>query len=322
MDIITVEKLYLERKEQLELSLLAGRAGLKHQLLNSEIARPGLALAGFFDRFPHSRTQVIGETEMAYLGAQTPQNRQERLRRFFSYDIPMVIVSKGLATPLELTDAAEETQTALLSTRLSTSEFISRLASYLDRLFAPTTTMHGTLVDVYGVGLLYTGRSGIGKSECSLDLIERGHRLVADDIVRLTRKAPRVIMGTASEMQGFHMEVRGIGIIDIERLFGVQSVRLQKRVEVEVRLELWDSSAEYDRLGLETRFTTILGVEIPVVTIPVSPGKNITVISEVVAMTHMLKTYGENPAELFSRRLNQELRRRKMTDIYLESDLE
>jgi HPr kinase/phosphorylase len=234
----------------------------------------------------------------------------------------MVVVTKGIAPPAELIDIAEETQTALFTTRLSTSEFITRLSLYLDALFAPTTTMHGTLVDVYGVGLLYTGRSGIGKSECALDLVERGHRLVADDMVRLTRKAQKMIIGTASEMQGFHMEVRGIGIIDIERLFGVQSVRLQKRVEVEVRLEMWDSRAEYDRLGLETRFTTILGVEIPVVTIPVSPGKNLTVISEVIAMNHMLKTYGENPAELFSRRLQQELRRRKMTDIYLESDVE
>lgn len=322
MDIITVEKLYRERKEQLEMSLLAGREGFKRRLSNSEIARPGLALAGFFDRFAHSRTQVIGETEMAYVNAQPPQAREERLRRFFSFDLPMVIVTKDISPPSELTDVAEETQTALFSTRLSTSEFISRLGVYLDGLFAPTTTMHGTLVDVYGVGLLYTGRSGIGKSECALDLVERGHRLVADDIVRVTRKAPKVIIGTASEMQGFHMEVRGIGIIDIERLFGVQSVRLQKRVEVEVRLELWESGAEYERLGLEVKYTTILGVEIPVVTIPVSPGKNITVISEVVAMTHMLKTYGENTAELFSRRLTQELRRRKMTDAYLESDLE
>ncbi len=322
MDIITVEKLYRERKEQLEMSLLAGREGFKRRLSNSEIARPGLALAGFFDRFAHSRTQVIGETEMAYVNAQPPQAREERLRRFFSFDLPMVIVTKDISPPSELTDVAEETQTALFSTRLSTSEFISRLGVYLDGLFAPTTTMHGTLVDVYGVGLLYTGRSGIGKSECTLDLVERGHRLVADDIVRVTRKAPKVIIGAASEMQGFHMEVRGIGIIDIERLFGVQSVRLQKRVEVEVRLELWESGAEYERLGLEVKYTTILGVEIPVVTIPVSPGKNITVISEVVAMTHMLKTYGESTAELFSRRLTQELRRRKMTDAYLESDLE
>jgi len=322
MEAITVEKLFREHKDRLELSLLAGRDGLNRELVNSEIARPGLALAGFFERFANMRTQVIGETELAFLNSQDSDEREERLARFFSYGLPMVIITKGITPPDELMAAAEETQTALLSTKLSTSEFISRLSFYLDGVFAPTTTMHGTLVDVYGVGLLYTGPSGIGKSECSLDLVERGHRLVADDIVRLPRKAPKVIIGTASEMQGFHMEVRGIGIIDIERLFGIQSVRMQKRVEVEVRLELWDSTAEYDRLGLETRYTTILGVEIPVVTIPVSPGKNITVISEVVAMTHMLKTYGENPAELFSRRLNQELRRRKTTDAYLESDLE
>jgi len=320
--MVTVEQIYRERKEQFELSLVAGRDGLKKQLANSEIVRPGLALAGFFDRFAHARTQVLGQTELAYLQALPAQALDDRLRRYFSYNLPMVVVTKSIAPPSELVDTAEETQTVLFSTRLSTSEFIARLAAYLDGLFAPTTTMHGTLVDVYGVGVLYTGRSGIGKSECALDLVERGHRLVADDIVRLARKAPKVVIGTASEMQGFHMEVRGVGIIDIERLFGIQSVRLQKRVEVEVRLELWDSHAEYDRLGLETRYTTILGVEIPVVIIPVSPGKNITVISEVIAMSHMLKTYGENPAEQFSRRLQQELQRRKMTDIYLESDVE
>ncbi len=322
MSTLDIERIYRERRDQLELTLLAGRGGLKRELTNAEIARPGLVLAGFLERFANVRTQVFGQTEMAYLNALNPTQRQERLKDFFAFTVPWVIVTKSLACPQELLDAAENAQTTLFSTRLNTSDFIARLSAYLEVVFAPTTTMHGTLVDVYGVGLFYTGRSGIGKSECALDLIERGHRLVADDIVRLTRKAPKVIMGTASEMQGFHMEVRGVGIIDIERLFGVQSVRLQKRVEVEVRLELWDSTAEYDRLGLESRFTTVLGVDIPVVTIPVSPGKNITVISEVIAMNHMLKTYGENPAELFSRRLNQELRRRKMTDVYLESDLE
>ncbi len=322
MDVITVEMLYRERREQFELSLLAGREGLKRKLANSEIARPGLALTGFFKRFAHSRTQVIGQTEITYLQDLPADALRDRLGRFFSFDLPMVVVTKGLNVPADLTAIAEETQTALFSTRLSTSEFISQLAVYLDGLFAPTTTKHGTLVDVFGVGLLYTGSSGIGKSECALDLVERGHRLVADDIVHVTRKAPKVIIGLASEMQGFHMELRGIGIIDIERLFGIQSVRLQKRVEVEVRLELWDSKAEYDRLGLESKYTTILGVEIPAVTIPVSPGKNITVISEVIAMTHMLKTYGENPAELFSQRLAEELRRRKMSDMYLERDFE
>ncbi len=322
MSTLDIERIYRERRDQLELTLLAGRGGLKHELTNAEIARPGLVLAGFLERFANVRTQVFGQTEMAYLNALSPTQRQERLKDFFEFTVPWVIVTKAQACPQELLDAAENAETPLFSTRLNTSDFIARLSAYLEVVFAPTTTMHGTLVDVYGVGLFYTGRSGIGKSECALDLIERGHRLVADDILRITRKAPKVIMGTASEMQGFHMEVRGVGIIDIERLFGVQSVRLQKRVEVEVRLELWDSAAEYDRLGLESRFTTVLGVDIPVVTIPVSPGKNITVISEVIAMNHMLKTYGENPAELFSRRLNQELRRRKMTDVYLESDLE
>ncbi len=177
-------------------------------------------------------------------------------------------------------------------------------------------------MDVYGVGLLYTGKSGIGKSECALDLVERGHRLVADDIVQVIKKAPDVIVGTGSELLGHHMEVRGIGIIDIEKLFGIRAIRLQKRIEVEVRLVYWKDETDYERLGIEDKFTTILGVELPVVSIPVSPGKNITVISEVISMNHMLKVYGQNPAKEFSKRLSEELYRQQMTREYLESDFE
>ncbi len=183
-------------------------------------------------------------------------------------------------------------------------------------------TMHGTLVDVYGVGLLYAGKSGIGKSEIALDLVERGHRLVADDVVKIIRKAPDLIVGTGSELLGHHMEVRGIGIIDIEKLFGIRSIRLQKRIEVEVHLTPWSDDLEYERLGIEDTTTTILGVSIPQVNVPISPGKNITVISEVIAMNHMLKVYGENSALEFSRRLSERMHRQEMTEDYLESDYE
>lgn len=163
---------------------------------------------------------------------------------------------------------------------------------------------------------------GIGKSECALDLVERGHRLVADDMVRITRKTQTTIMGSANELLGHHMEVRGIGVIDVEKLFGIRSIRLQKRVEVEVRLTYWEEGQQYERLGIEDRYTTILGVEIPVVVIPISPGKNITVISEVIAMNHMLKVYGENAAEELSRRLSERLHRQARTTEYLEADYE
>lgn len=322
MELISVEQLYRDKKEYLELSVLTGNSGLSKLVLNNEVHRPGLAMAGFLDRFASQRTQVLGETELAYLVSFDEKQRAEIAERIFGQNLPVVFVTKGLAPPADFLEVAVRHETAVLSSRLTTTEFVSRISTYLDHLFAPQTTIHGTLVDVYGVGLLYTGKSGIGKSECALDLVERGHRLVADDMVRIIRKTPEVIIGTGSELLGHHMEVRGIGIIDIEKLFGIRAIRMQKRIEVEVRLVAWDEEAEYERLGVEDKFTTILGVEIPVVTIPLSPGKNITVISEVIAMNHMLKIYGEHTAQEFSKRLSEEIHRRKMTTTYLESDYE
>jgi len=322
VETITVEKMYQERKEHLELALLTNSDGLSKRIRNNEIHRPGLALAGFIDRFAHNRTQVLGETEMAYIQSQDEKNKRQTLESFFRFDMPCVVITKGINPPVELIQIANQNVTSVFQTRLSTTEFITRLSVYLDNLFAPHITIHGTLVDIYGVGLLYTGKSGIGKSECALDLVERGHRLVADDVVKVIKKAPHVIVGTGSELLGHHMEVRGIGIIDLEKLFGIRAIRVQKRIEVEVRLVLWEDEEEYERLGIEDKFTTVLGVEMPVVTIPVSPGKNITVISEVIAMNHMLKVYGQDIAKAFSRRLSDEIYRKKMSNEYLESDTE
>jgi len=228
---------------------------------------------------------------------------------------PMIVISKGITPPLEFISVADEMQTAILSSRLTTADLVTRLSAYLDQVFAPSINVHGTLVDVYGVGLLYTGKSGIGKSEVALDLVERGHRLVADDVVKVTRTAPDVIIGSGSELLGHHMEIRGVGIIDVEELFGIRAIRLQKRIEVEVRLELWSETEDYERLG-------IVGCSIPIVVVPISPGKNITVISEVIAMNHMLKVYGENSAMEFTKKLSQRLGRKTLTKGYLESDFE
>jgi HPr kinase/phosphorylase len=319
---LTVAHLLAERDEHFELTPLTGQTGLHRQILTSEIHRPGLALAGYMQRFPHERVQVLGETELSYLHDMSPELRRERLGQLLAYGVPLIVATKGMQPPPELVEIAAFHDTAVLVTRLSTTEFIYRLSVFLDAIFALRTSQHGTLVDVYGVGLLYTGRSGIGKSECALDLIERGHRLVADDVVNITKKGPDVIVGQASDILGHHMEVRGIGILDIEKLFGIRSVRLQKRIEVVVKLVRWTDGMEYERLGIEEKFTRILGVEVPVVTIPVSPGKNITVISEVIAMNQMLKVYGENTAERFSQRLAEEIKRRRATGGYLESDTE
>jgi len=228
-----------------------------------------------------------------------------------SFDIPCIFVTKGQAVPRELLEVADSKKTAVIVSKLSTTEFIKRLDIYLDGHFAPSTTVHGTMVDVYGVGLLYTGKSGIGKSECALDLVERGHRLVADDMVKIIRRSPQIVTASGDDLLGYHMEIRGVGIIDIEKLFGIRAIRLQKRIEVEVRLVYWEDQDSYERLGLEDHFTQILGVEIPLVTIPISPGKNITVISEVIAMNHMLKVFGTNPALEFQQRLTEAIRQKK-----------
>jgi HPr kinase/phosphorylase len=322
MPTLSVEYLLKEKSQFLELFVLNGGDCLKKPIPNNQIQRPGLALAGYTDRFSYWRTQVLGKTEIAYLNSLSELSLSEALNRFFAFDIPLVIISKAQQPPAKLIEIAADKQVPVLQTNLSTTDFIIRLSSYLDNLFAPRTAIHGTLMDVYGVGMLYTGKSGIGKSECALDLVERGHRLVADDVVNIIKKAPDVIVGQADERLGHHMEIRGLGIINIEKLFGIRSIRMQKRIEVEVRLELWDNKAEYDRVGIDETYTTVLGVEIPAVTIPLSPGKNITVISEVISMNHMLKVYGENSAEKFVQRLSEELARRKLTSQYLESDME
>lgn len=322
MEVVTVEKIYREKKEVLELTLLTNENGLKRTLPSNEINRPGLALAGFVERFAGQRTQVLGETEMSFLSTRDGLERKKAVENIFRFELPCVIVTKGITAPAELLEVAEKKGVPVFSSRLSTVEFINRLGVFLDNLFAPQTTIHGTLVDVYGVGLLYTGKSGVGKSECALDLVERGHRLVADDVVKILRKAPQVLVGTGSELLGHHMEVRGIGIINIEKLFGIRAIRMQKRIEVQVSLVHWDDQIEFERLGIEDKYTTILGVEIPVVMIPVSPGKDITVISEVIAMNHMLKVYGENSAKDFSKRHSEVIYRRRAVGEFLESDFE
>lgn len=322
MSSVTVGKIILDKKEFLELYPLLGNAGYDKILHNDQLHRPGLALAGYTERFANSRTQVFGQTEISYMFSLSDKKLDESLKGFFNFEIPLIIITKGMAPPQKLLDYSKANDTAVLQSNLSTLELVNRLSAYLHNIFAPQTTLHGSLVDVYGVGLLYTGVSGIGKSECALDLAERGHRLVADDVVRITKKAPEVIVGQPDEKLGHHMEVRGVGIIDIEKLFGIRAIRLQKRIEVEVRLERWEEGKEYDRLGIDEHKTTILGVEIPYVVIPVSPGKNITVISEVISMNHMLKVYGENTAQRFIQKLSEDISRRKTTLDYLEADME
>jgi HPr kinase/phosphorylase len=210
----------------------------------------------------------------------------------------------------------------ILRTPMATTDFIHKLTSMLDEVFAPTTTVHGSLVDVYGVGLLFTGRSGIGKSECALDLVERGHRLVADDVVTIRRRAVNVLIGSGNDLLRHCMEIRGIGIIDVQSIFGIRAIRAQKRIEVEVNLREWDANEDYERLGIAEQFSTILDVEIPLTVVPLFPGKNITVISETIALNYLVKAYGYNPAEHFNDNLVQLMRRKANLEILAKDDLE
>jgi len=301
--VLTVRD-FLERSgASLQLEDLGEGKGLDREIPGAEISSPGLALAGYVDRFVAERLQVLGETEVTYLASLSRGDRDRILASFFDFPMPAVIVTKGQELPDGLASAAAKTKVPLLRTKLKTAEFYRRVKPVLEGEFAPTVTLHGSLADVFGVGLFFTGRSGIGKSECVLDLVERGHRLVADDIVMATRRGNDVLIGKSHELQRHHMEIRGVGLIDIPSIFGIRAVRQQKRIEVVVKLDDWNQDAVVDRTGLDTMTTTILGVDVPLITVPLNPGKNITVIAEVIALNHLLRYSGINPAEAFNERL-------------------
>lgn len=316
---LTVGDILERRAEMLELELVAGTEGLTREIASPDISSPGLVLAGFTERFPSGRLQVLGETEVQYLSSLEEGERRASLEAFYDHDIPCVFVTKGLTIPRAIGVLADERTVPLIRSGLKTGEFFRRIKPFLEDEFAPSTAVHGSLADVYGVGLLFVGQSGIGKSECVLDLVERGHRLVADDVVRIRRRGHDVLIGRAIEQQQFHMEIRGVGIIDIRALFGIRSVRQQKRVEVVVQLERWSDEMAYDRTGLDVETTEILGVELPRVSVPLNPGKNITVISEVVAMRHLLRYAGIDSAQIFAQNLQHSMR--PVRD-YLEQDYE
>ena len=310
--------------ESLSLSDIGGGVGLDTVIPNSDISSPGLALAGYVDRFVAERLQVLGETEITYLCSIAASERSRILSSFFAFQIPAVIVTKNQEPPEALLDEAARAGIPTLRTTLKTTEFYRRIKPILESEFAETTTLHGSLADVFGVGLFFTGRSGIGKSECVLDLVERGHRLVADDLVIAKRSGNDVLIGKGHELQRHHMEIRGVGLIDIPSIFGIRAVRQQKRIEVVVRLEEWDQNAVVDRTGLDTLTTDILGVALPLKTVPLNPGKNITVIAEVIALNHLLKYSGINAAEAFNERLIGKMRRAAAGNVrdYLQEDEE
>lgn len=296
----------------LDLEVLTREASLDRLVEDPDISSPGLALAGFTQRFSAGRMQVLGETEMTYLASLTAAEASERLGGLFAFPIPAVFVTKGQDVPKALIDLADDAGIPVFRSGLTTKDFFHRIKPFLESALAPSLHLHGSLADVYGVGLLFVGKSGVGKSECVLDLVERGHRLVADDLVVASRRGTDVLIGRGHPLQGHHMEIRGIGIIDVQMLFGVRAIRQQKRIEVIVELEYWNEDHSYTRTGLDTETVEILGVSLPQVTVPLNPGKNITVISEVVAMNHLLHYAGVDSAKAFDQHIR----------AYLEQDYE
>lgn len=286
----------------LQLTLCTSEATLCTDIYESDLHRPGLAMAGFTGVYSYQHIQLIGSTEWSYLEAVGADQRRAIFARLGSFACPLWVLTHNLEPHQELKDMCEERHIPLVVTAMPTVDFAKAIQRVLEEWFAPFAPVHASLVDVYGVGMLYVGASNIGKSECVLDLVERGHRLVADDVVKLVRIGNSII-GRSNSIINHHMEIRGVGIIDIRSMFGVKAVRKVKKVEIIVELQYWRGDVLYDRTGLDTQMDEVLGVQIPRVVIPVSPGKNITVISEVIAMNQLMKMDGVDAASRFNQAL-------------------
>lgn len=307
MSYPTVQQLYDGMRERLKLTLLNPHVPLVRKIRSAEIHRPGLAFSGFYDYFAFDRIQVLGKTEIRFLIQLVGAARKRNLSKFFSYRIPCILVAKNQRIPSDFLSMATESGVPVFRALYRTSICVSQITVFIENMMAPETSIHGTLLDVYGVGTLLMGASGIGKSECALELIERGHRLVADDVVKIRREQDSII-GTSNDVIQHHMEIRGLGIIDVNSIFGVGAVRNRKRVTLTVTLEKWSPKREYDRLGLETKTLKILETSIPHLVIPVRPGRNIPILVEAAALTQRAKFMGYHSAREFSEKLAQKIK--------------
>ena len=325
-EFITVEFLYANSKEKFRMKLYSDKSGFEKKIYDQNLYRPGLALAGFVDLFSYSRVQVFGNTEMRYLAQLSAEDKFKKLERVFQFNIPCIVLTDNNVPFPMLIELANKYHIPVFGSSFDTTKLIYLISDFLDDQFAPRISIHGSFVDVYGVGILFVGKSGIGKSEVALDLIERGHRLVADDIIILTKKGEGILMGSGTNLVKHFMEIRGLGLIDVERMFGIRAIRYQKRLEIIVELELWNEKSDYTRTGLDESMVTISNVEIPYVKLPIIPGKNITVISEVISLNYLLKHYGYDAATYFQDRLNLRLKGGNKDEIrgvdYFEHDFE
>lgn len=289
--------------EKFGLELLSGEEGINRPIVTSDISRPGLELAGYFDYFPAERIQLLGKTELSFAEKLNDEEREARLEMLCSDITPAIIITRELEIPEELLEAAEREAVPILRTKQKTTRFSSLLTNFLESKLAPTTAIHGVLVDIYGVGVLITGKSGVGKSETALELVKRGHRLVADDCVEIRQEDEDTLVGSAPELIEHLLEIRGLGIINVMTLFGAGAIRRFKKISLVMDLEIWDAQKQYDRLGLEEEKMKIIDTELNKMTIPVRPGRNLAVIIEVAAMNFRLKRMGVNAAEQFTNRL-------------------
>ena len=271
--------------------------GLEHEITSTDINRPALQLVGFFDYFDDSRIQVLGRVEHTYLDQFDAEKRREIFEQFFSYRFPALVITRGMDCYPELLEVAEKYEVAVLKTEMHTAQFVSNVIFLLNDQLGPQLTMHGVLVEVYGEGILLTGESGVGKSETAIELVKRGHRLIADDAVVVKRVNSQLLKGTSPSNIQYFIELRGIGIINVRRLFGIGAVKEEANIDMEIHLENWDQDKMYDRLGLDTEYNSILNVDVPMLTIPVKPGRNLAVVIEVAAMNNRQKRLGYNAAE-------------------------
>lgn len=306
---VTVGGLLEARPESIGLpvDLLAGASGLGRRITNPYIQKTGLALAGFHEYLHPGRVLIYGESEIRFIESLPAATRLEALHRSFATDVPCVLITGGLSAPHDVIVEAEKSGIPLLITHVGTATAIGKLTALLEDRLAVREVIHGVLLDILGLGVLMIGESGIGKSECALDLVVRGHRLVADDAVEVRRRAASIVIGSCPELTRHHMEVRGLGVINLRDLFGVASTRSSKRVELVVQLERWDPHREYDRLGLDASFFELLGLRIPLIRMPVAPGRNLAILVEVAARNQLLRARGSNAARELAARLEAQL---------------
>jgi len=301
LDLLDLE---LKGQNDLCLKCIAGRKGLSREITVPDVNRPGLALSGFYESFAWQRVQLFGRGETAYLQKLESDKHLQTLEKLFEFNIPCIVFSYGLTPDQEFVDMAEKSGCSILQTSLESTEFSTRLLRVFSNIFASKKTMHGVLVEVYGMGILLTGSSGVGKSECALELVERGHRLVADDIVEIRCVNGNTVLGMgANNLISHHMEIRGLGIINVTQLYGVGAVREQKEVQIVIKLEEWDSTKIYDRIGTSQATMDLLGVKVPFLEIPVKSGRNLPIIIEAAAMNQRLKLMGYDSARDFSQNI-------------------